>query len=291
MAEIIVCTPKALPRDQWEAAADTAIAVNPMNRAPVERLSMTLPEFRVTRAHISVLTTKYWRTGGVRLTVGFLDGPSTELRKRILAHLNAWSKKANVEFVQTKTDPQVRIARTAGDGHWSYVGTDVLRIPKHLPTMNLDSFTMSTRESEFKRVIRHEAGHTLGCPHEHMRAQLVARLDEEKTIEYFRRTQGWNEQEVRQQVLTPLEEGSLIGTVQADPHSIMCYQIPGEITKDGLPIAGGPDITFLDHQFMAQIYPRVSQPKVVKIAPAWPRAAVNKAAKRPAKKASKRKTA
>src|SRR5262245_48045737 len=120
MDEIIVCTPKALPHDQWESAAATAIAVNPLNRAPVERLALAMPGFQPTKAHISVLTTKYWRTAGVRLTVWFLDSPPPDLRKRILAHLNAWSKKANVEFVQVKSDPQVRIARTPGAGHWSY---------------------------------------------------------------------------------------------------------------------------------------------------------------------------
>jgi hypothetical protein len=51
--------------------------------------------------------------------------------------------------------------------------------------MNLDSFTMQMPESEFHRVIRHETGHTLGCPHEHMRRELVDRIDEEKAIEFF----------------------------------------------------------------------------------------------------------
>ena len=91
--------------------------------------------------------------------------------------MNAWGKYANVTFVATSTDPQVRIARTPGDGHWSYLGTDVLHIRKAEPTMNLDSFTMSTSESEYKRVVRHETGHTLGFPHEHMRKQLVAKID------------------------------------------------------------------------------------------------------------------
>jgi hypothetical protein len=148
--------------------------------------------------------------------------------------------------------------------------------------MNLDSFSMQTPESEFKRVIRHEAGHTLGCPHEHMRAALVGLIDAAKAIDYFGRTQGWNEQEVRQQVLTPLEEGSLLGTNPADPNSIMCYQIPGQITKSGQAIAGGVDITLLDHLFIAQIYPRAGKSKVVSITPAWKRAAAPaKNAKRP----------
>lgn len=257
-----VCIRKQLPPEQWEKAADAAAAINPVNRAPIHRLTRIMPGFVPTKAHLAVLTTKYWGPKGVRLTVGFLDSPSTELRRRILAHMNAWAKTANISFVPTRTDPQVRITRLPGDGHWSYLGTDILLIPKDEPTMNLDSFTTSTAESEYKRVVRHEAGHTLGFPHEHMRRQLVAKIDVDKAIEYFGRTQGWSPDDVRLQVLTPLEESSLIGTASSDARSIMCYQIPGEITRDGRPILGGTDIDKWDREFIALIYPRIKpQPK------------------------------
>ena len=63
----------------------------------------------------------------------------------------------------------------------------------------------------------------------------------------------------RQQVLTPVEEGSLLGTAHADPNSIMCYQIPGTITKSGQPIIGGVDIDPSDYAFMATIYPKLTR--------------------------------
>jgi hypothetical protein len=259
----VVCLPRRLPSDQLLDAARNAAEINPVNHPPLERLARIDPDFQPTRERIAVLTTKYWGTGGVRLTVGFLDDPPADLRARILSHMNAWAQTANVTFVETATDPRVRIARTAGDGYWSYLGTDIDLIPDDEPTMNLDSFTMNTRESEYHRVVRHETGHTMGFPHEHMRRELVERIDEDKAIEYFRRTQGWNEGEVRRQVLTPLEESSLLGTPHADPKSIMCYQIPGEITKDGNPIIGGLDIDQFDYSFAATIYPKLgaSQPK------------------------------
>jgi hypothetical protein len=161
-----------------------------------------------------------------------------------------------VQFTEAKTDPQVRIARTPGDGYWSYLGTDVLSIDPSEPTMNLDSFSMETEESEYKRVVRHETGHTMGFPHEHMRRELVDKIDRDKAIKFFQDTQGWPEDEVIQQVLTPIEESSLRGTAHADPNSIMCYQIPGSITKDGKPILGGTDIDSLDYSFAGQIYPK-----------------------------------
>src|SRR6266540_5575823 len=143
-------------------------------------------------------------------------------------------------------------------GYWSYLGTDILSIEHNEPTMNLEGFTMATPESEFHRVVRHETGHTMGFPHEHMRRALVNKIDPEKAIKFFGETQGWSEAEVRQQVLTPLEESALWGT-QANPNSIMCYQIPGSITKDGKPILGGLDIDKEDSTFAAKIYPKPSQ--------------------------------
>ena len=259
MKNIIVCTPKSIPQDQLLKSAENAVKINPLNHAPVERMARFMPQAELTKARISVVITKYWGIGGVYKTVAFMDSPKADLRKRIVQHMNAWSKTANVKFTQTAdvSAANVRIAFEGGanGGYWSYLGTEIGEIPKDQQTMNLEAFTKKTPESEFHRVVRHETGHTLGFPHEHMRAALVALIDPAKAIEYFMRTQGWSEEEVREQVLTPLEESSLRGTAP-DPKSIMCYQIPGELTKDGNPIIGGLDIDDMDFAFAAQIYPK-----------------------------------
>jgi hypothetical protein len=178
--------------------------------------------------------------------------------------MNAWAKSANVLFTESATDPDVRISRVNSPvddaGYWSYVGTDIKHIAKGKATMNLESFTMNTPESEYKRVVRHETGHTLGFPHEHMRRQLVNRIDRAKAIKYFARTDGWSADDVEAQVLTPLEESTILGTTRADQLSIMCYQLPGSITKNGKPIIGGTDIDPQDYKFAASIYPRQVTP-------------------------------
>jgi hypothetical protein len=96
---------------------------------------------------------------------------------------------------------------------------------------------------------------SLGYPHEHMRKELVERLDVNKTIQWFRQYQGWDQQTVQEQVLTPLDDRSLMST-PADQDSIMCYQLPGSITKDGKPINGGIDINQSDQAFANKLYPR-----------------------------------
>ncbi|MFI4930071.1 MAG: peptidase M12 [Burkholderiales bacterium] len=255
----IVCTPRALPQHLRVAAAERAVAHNPANRPSSAIVARALGP-KPPREHIALLTAKRWHTNGVKLTVGFLDNPPASLRKRIISHMNAWAKTANVQFTETKTHPQVRIARASSPpdmaGYWSYEGTDILSIAANEPTMNLEAFTMKTEASEFFRVVRHETGHTLGFPHEHMRLQLVKLIDEAKAIAFFGRTQGWTPDEVRAQVLTPLEESQLLATPKADPHSIMCYQIPGNLTKSGKPIIGGVDIDKSDYAFAASIYPK-----------------------------------
>jgi hypothetical protein len=93
-----------------------------------------------------------------------------------------------------------------------------------------------------------------------MRRALVEKIDRKKAIAYFKREDNWDEQETIDQVLTPIEEAAIRGTI-ADPKSIMCYQIPGEITKNGKPIIGGLDIDKSDYMFAGQIYPKQAAPK------------------------------
>lgn len=264
MSEIIACTPRTLPPERCVEAAERAIKINPQNRPGLEGLVEVIPEFSVTPQRLAVATTKYWGVGGVRLTVGFLDDPPTDLRRKILAHMNAWSQTANVEFLETARaeDAQVRINRQRTgdqhwDGYWSFLGTDILDFHGPLnQTMNLEGFTMNTPDSEFFRVVRHETGHTLGFPHEHMRKELVQKIDPDKAIAFYKRLTGWTRQQVIQQVLTPLEESSIRGTAHADPKSIMAYQVPGDITIDGKPIIGGTDIAESDFDFAGVIYPK-----------------------------------
>ncbi len=253
----IGCHVRYVAADQVIPAAVTAIAQNPGN-APATNMAagtgVTLPA-----EHLAVLTSRYWGAKGVKLTVGFTEQIQDDLANRLLSHMNAWSQYANVEFTRTKTDPQVRISR-GGGGYWSYLGTDILHIPANQQTMNLEGFTMQMPESEFIRVVRHETGHTLGAPHEHMRPAIINRLDPEKTIAYFMATQGWSRQMVIDQVLTPLDESTLKETTAADEASIMTYMLPGQITKDGRPVVGGTDIDANDQAFIGTIYPKAVVP-------------------------------
>jgi hypothetical protein len=253
----IACAVRPLPKRLLVAAAKAAIDANPANAPFLQGPSAALGANRETLdpLHIALLTSKYLGKEQRVLTVSFMESTPSDLRDRILSHMNAWyTGGCGIQFKWTAGTGDVRISRGSG-GYYSYLGQDIFSIPKNRQTMNLQGFTMSTPESEYKRVVRHETGHTLGAPHEHMRKELVERLDVNKTIQWFRQYQGWDQQTVQEQVLTPLDDRSLMST-PADQDSIMCYQLPGSITKDGRPINGGTDINQSDQAFANKVYPR-----------------------------------
>jgi hypothetical protein len=251
---VITCRPVLPTPPDLIAAAKTAISINPANAPPTAYFASASGD-ALSPLHAALSTARWWGVRGVDLSVRFLDNPSASLRKKILAHMNAWGKSGNVRLRETKGTGQCRISRQPGTGYASYVGTDNAHIPASQPTMWLDSFSDHTPDSEFYRVVRHETGHLLGLIHEHQRKDIIKLLDTAKTIEVFRELYGWDETTTRQQVLTPVSEKTLTAT-GPDAVSIMCYQFGGNCTKNGKPIPGGLDIDASDYALIAKVYPR-----------------------------------
>lgn len=190
------------------------------------------------------------------LPTRFLDTTDPATKARILLHLNAWSTHCPVRFAETNGDALVRIARTPGAGHWSYLGTDVNWVPRDRPTMNLDGFSSAWSEAECRRVVRHEGGHALGLTHGHQVPPLVYRIDPQKTVAFFAATFGWPADKTLAAIaIDPLAVGPPPGE-----DSVMTYHIPGACTVDGQPIAGGTDITAADAALVAQAYPQPAPP-------------------------------
>lgn len=260
---IIVCRDKRLPLDILIIAERRSIDINPENAFDQRFIKISTSGRRGAERRIAVVTARKWPSTGVRLSVSFMDKPSAALRSRLLLHMNAWGEHANVLFSETQGIGQVRIARLDSPedmaGYWSYLGTEILDIPEDEPTMNLEGFTMRISEAEFKRVVRHEAGHTLGFDHEHMRSDIIKQIDREKAFAFYLKSQGWDQQETIDQVLTPLAKKSIMGTKEVDPLSIMCYQLPGKIMKNRKPVIGGRDINPIDFAFAKKLYPKPSE--------------------------------
>ena len=148
MSQIILCRPRTLPVEKLVDAERRAIEINPENVLEHRMVARTPIGRRGGPRRIAVVIARKWPASGVRLSVSFMDNPSTELRARILRHMNAWGEQANVLFSETAGVGQVRIARFDSPeeeaGYWSWVGTEILEIEEDKPTLNLDSFTMKT---------------------------------------------------------------------------------------------------------------------------------------------------
>ena len=271
MCNLVTCTPRIIPSDKLLLSSQNAISINSLNALP--RIAMysgieTNGSFWLGEglpSHI-VATTKYWKFNEqVKITVSFLDKVNKALRDKIILYLNKWNKYgANILFVHSeeKNDSIVRINLEPNSdqkwaGYWAFLGTDntIFEGPFG-QTMNLESFTINTSDSEFNRVVCHEGGHVLGFPHGHLRKEIINKIDRKKAIAYYKKVSGWKDDTTIAQVLTPLKnEDIFMETEEVDTNSIMLYQIPASITVDHVAIAGGSIISNIDYEFASIIYP------------------------------------
>jgi hypothetical protein len=253
-----ICTPIDLLPDVVDTTSETFSAGHTLPDPPTGSLP------RLSEPRIAVLKGKTWplRPGITRgfIGVSFFGNPSKELTDRILSHLNAWHEYCIIRFLLVSDNADIRIAfnSASGDGtvkggYWSYHGTDAKLIPLDQPTMNLEAWSLNISDSECRRVIRHEAGHALGFPHEHLRAEIVDRIDRAKALDYYLTTEGWDEAKTVANVLTPLNPDDIVAT-DLDTLSIMCYHLPASIMKDGVAVTGGLDINATDASLARLVY-------------------------------------
>lgn len=192
---------------------------------------------------------KTWMNGST-LRVRFIGGTAAQ-KANARTQAGWWEAVANLKFVfDDSPQAEIRIAFDAGDGAWSYVGTDAKGIPANEPTMNLGF--------EDGGTAAHEFGHAIGLAHEHQNPQGGIQWNEPVVIrEMAKAPNFWDEATTRHNILSRYAVDQINGTA-FDPDSIMLYFFPAEWTLNGIATKANEVLSAVDKAFVAgaKMYPR-----------------------------------
>lgn len=206
-----------------------------------------------------------WEPGS-ELHVVFLDG-KPEYRAKVAEFAREWTRYANIALKfddVNAADADVRVTFKLS-GYWSAVGNSSAYYDRDRPTMNFNWDVFDDGDRSIKRVVLHEFGHALGLHHEQQNPNLNVTWNRPYIYDYYRRTQGWDEKMVDTNVLSSLDRAEVEAS-EFDAQSIMLYGFPKEFTLEGFETSSNYELSDLDKQEIARLYPgRVDpeQPEVV----------------------------
>jgi hypothetical protein len=167
------------------------------------------------------------------------------------------------EEVQDRAQAQVRIGFLAGDGHWSYVGRQVLNQGADDRTLNLDPADAIESGQYGIDVASHEIGHTMGFPHEHQNPNAGIVWNEEAVYAALGvPPNNWSRDKTFFNIIRKIPPDQVQGS-SWDPNSVMHYPFgPGLIKeppqyRDGLRPDGG--ISARDKEWVRTFYPGLTK--------------------------------
>lgn len=203
----------------------------------------------------ATIKTSQW-TPGSKIKVS-LNGGTSYIRNKVIQFASEWEKYANIDFqfVTNDNSAQIRVSFTQNIGSWSYLGKDALSISSANPTMNFGWFTDSTSDNEFYRTTVHEFGHALGMIHEHQQPLVSIPWDKPKVYEYYASTQGWDKQQVDNNLFSRVPAVQTNFSVY-DSASIMHYPVEESLTIGNYSIGWNTSLSPTDKTFIASVYPK-----------------------------------
>jgi Astacin (Peptidase family M12A) len=235
------------------------------------------PSISEDRARLIRFIGKKW-VNGTKLRYYFFEGGpyagGKDQKDIVRQGFDVWKNVGigiKFEEVYSIGEAEIRIGFQAGDGAWSYVGRDVIDIPRQGErTMN---FGWDLRaDPRGVDVPVHEIGHTLGFPHEHQNPFAGIEWNDEAVYRYFGGApNNWDRETTFFNILKKLEAGEVDGS-HWDPNSIMHYDFATglinrpEHYRNGITPAGG--LSSSDIQQVRLFYPPLEESSYPELKPA-----------------------
>lgn len=198
---------------------------------------------------------KKWSPGRV-LRVRFIGGHPT-VKQKVIHYAKQWEQHCSIRFdFNDAPNAEIRVAFMAGQGSWSYLGTDNLTIPQSQPTMNFGWLTPNSTENEYERVVVHEFGHALGLIHEHQNPTGNIPWNKPVVYQYYQGPpNNWSPAQVDNNLFKRYDKDKTNAGVY-DTLSIMHYPIPAHfLTNPNKAVGFNTKLSEADKQFIRNIYP------------------------------------
>jgi hypothetical protein len=203
---------------------------------------------------------RYWQTGR-ELRIRFLDG-SRALHQAVLTVASEWTLYANLSLVdvtdeeQSPAELRIAFAKYPASVSWSRIGTDALLITASEPTMHLGAAAAGTSTRQACGAVLHEFGHALGFVHEHQSPASAIPWNRAALKSFYGGAPNfWTDEQIEHNVIGRYSSSASQYTA-FDPHSIMLYPIPKELTDGVFESRANYALSATDRAFVAQVYPR-----------------------------------
>ena len=211
----------------------------------------------VKRQPLAAETPKMWNPGQtIKVYLSTANG-SDAIRELVKTHVREWEKIANIkfEFTTNRNDAPIKVWFGSDNKFWSWIGRDVLFNPFNDYTLHLGVVNTGMTADDFRRVVLHEFGHALGFIHEHQSPAASIPWDKEKVYSFFAgEPNKWSRADVDVNIFNKYSRTTTNFSAY-DPLSIMHYQIPAELTSNGMGTSFNTWFSATDMQYARMLYP------------------------------------